>query len=168
MVDSLSGGGYTINYSRGTMKIWLNDCCIMRSTVAEPGSLRDIIKIKAISREPGNPGWTIIPVRRKLLFMGELDDIKFQSISQDIADDAVIPLGADNQANVESNRMRITNNRKWSKKRKHRIIDIDHQKRWKGKNFTKCIKRRWDLEFAESKRNAQNLVDNASRFKKEG
>ena len=32
----------------------------------------------------------------------------------------------------------------------------------------KCIKRRWDLDFPESKRTAQNLVDNASRFKKEG
>ena len=30
----------------------------------------------------------------------------------------------------------------------------------------KRIKRRWDLEFPESKRTAQNLVDNARRFKK--
>ena len=29
----------------------------------------------------------------------------------------------------------------------------------------KCIKRSWDLEFPESKRTAQNLVDNARRFK---
>ena len=32
----------------------------------------------------------------------------------------------------------------------------------------KRIKRRWDLEFPESKRTAQNLVENARRFKKEG
>ena len=32
----------------------------------------------------------------------------------------------------------------------------------------KRIKRRWGLEFPESKRAAQNLVDNARRFKKEG
>ena len=31
----------------------------------------------------------------------------------------------------------------------------------------KRIKRRWDLEFPESKRTAQNLVDNARRFKNE-
>ena len=30
------------------------------------------------------------------------------------------------------------------------------------------MKRRWDLEFSESKRPAQNLVHNARRFKKEG
>ena len=30
------------------------------------------------------------------------------------------------------------------------------------------IKRRWDLEFPESKRTAQNLVDNARKFKKVG
>ena len=30
------------------------------------------------------------------------------------------------------------------------------------------IKRRWDLVFPESKRMAQNLVDSARRFKKEG
>ena len=52
-----------------------------------------------------------IPVRRKLLFMGDLDDIQFQSILRDIVDDTVVPLGADNQANLENNRVHITNNR---------------------------------------------------------
>ena len=32
----------------------------------------------------------------------------------------------------------------------------------------KRIKTRWDLEFLESRRTAQNLVDNEKRFKKEG
>ena len=32
----------------------------------------------------------------------------------------------------------------------------------------KRITGRWDLEFLESKRTAQNLVDNARRFKNEG
>ena len=32
----------------------------------------------------------------------------------------------------------------------------------------KRIKDRWDSEFAEKRRTAQNLVDNASRFEKEG
>ena len=140
MVDSLSGGGYTINYTRSTMKTWLNDCCVMRSKVAEPGSLRDTIKIKAISREPGSLGWTVIPVRRKLLFIGELDDIKFQSISQDIPDDTVIPLGAENQGNVENNRVHITNNREWSKRRKHRIMDIDIKKEGKGRISRNVLK----------------------------
>ena len=46
-------------------------------------------------------------------------------------------------------------------------MEIDRKKR-KGKNFIKRIKIRWDLEFSESKRTAQNLADNARRFKKEG
>ena len=80
----------------------------------------------------------------------------------------MVPLGADNQANLENNRVRITKNREWSEKQKHRIVEIDHQERRKRKNFMKHIKRRLDLEFLELKRTAQNVVDNARRFKKEG
>ena len=100
--------------------------------------------------------------------MGDLDDIKFQPVLQDIVDDTVVPLGADNQANLENNKVRIMSNRDCSEEEKHRIVEIDHQERRKGKNFMKRIKRRSNLEFPESKRTAQNLVDNARRFKKEG
>ena len=65
--------------------------------IVEPGSLGNAIIIKALSREPGNPGQTVSPVCRKLLFMGDLDDIQFQPILQDVAGDTVVPLGADNQ-----------------------------------------------------------------------
>ena len=107
------------------MLIWVNGRCVMRSPIAEPGSLGNAIKIKALSREPGNPGWTASPVRRKLLFMGDLDDIKFQPILQDVADDTVVQLGADNQANLQNNRIRITNNREWPGEQKHRIVVIE-------------------------------------------
>ena len=60
------------------------------------------------------------------------------------------------------------NNREWSEEQKHRRVEIDYQEKRKGRNFMKRIKRRWDLEFPELKRTAQNLVDNARRFKKEG
>ena len=140
----------------------------MRSLIAEPGSFGDTIKIKVLSREPGNPGWTVILLRRKLLFMGDLDDIQFLPILQDIADDTVVLLGADNQADLENKRVCIMNNREWSEEQKHRRVEIDYQERRKGRNFMKRIKRRWDLEFPELKRTAQNLVDNARRFKKEG
>ena len=83
--------------------------------------------------------------------MGDLDDIQFQPILQDIFDNTVVPLGADKQANLENNRVRITTNREWYEEQKHRIVEIDHQERRKGKNFMKRIKRRWDLEFLESK-----------------
>ena len=139
----------------------------MRSLIAEPGSFGDTIKIKALSREPGNHGRTVIPVRHKLPFMGDLDYIQFQPILQDIADDTVVPLGADNQVNLENNRVRVTNNREWSEEQKHRIVEIDQQERRKGKNFMKRIKRIWDLEFPESKRMVQNLIDNGRTFKKE-
>ena len=69
----------------------------MRLPATEPGSLGNAIKIKALSRDPSNTGLTASPVFHKLLFMGDLDDIQFQPILQDIAGDTVIPLGADNQ-----------------------------------------------------------------------
>ena len=114
----------------------------MRSPIAESGSLGDTIKVKTLSRELDNPGWIFIPVRRKLLFMRDLDDIQFQPILQNIADDTVLPLGSDNQANLENNRVRITNNLEWSEEQKHRIVEIDHQERRKGKNFMKRIKKK--------------------------
>ena len=46
-------------------------------------------------------------------------------------------------------------------------MEIDHQERRKGENSMERCKRRLDLEFPESKRTAQNLVDSARRFKKE-
>ena len=79
--------------------------------IVEPVSLGNAIKIKALSIEPRNPGCTVSPIRFKLLFVEDLHDIKFQPILQDIIDDAVVPLGADNQANLQNNRLRITNNR---------------------------------------------------------
>ena len=109
------------------MSIWMNGCCVMRSPIEEAGSLDNTIKIKALSREPGNPGWTVIPVRPKLPFMGNLDDIQFQSVIPDITDGTVLPLGADNRANLENNRVLITNNREWSEEQKYRIVEIDHQ-----------------------------------------
>ena len=140
----------------------------MRSLIAESGRSGTPIKINALSREPGNPGLTDFdPCVTNYYFMGDLDYIQFQPISQDIADDAVVPLGAENQANLETNRVRITNNCEWSDEQKHRIVEIDIQERQKGKSFMKRIKQIWDLEFPESKWTAQNLLDNARRFKKE-
>ena len=77
-------------------------------------------------------------------------------------------MGAENQANLETNRVRIMNNCEWSDEQKHRIVEIDIHERQKGKSFMKRIKQIWDLEFPESNRTAQNLLDNARRFKKEG
>ena len=58
--------------------------------------------------------------------MGDLDNIQFQPISQDIVDETVVLVGADNQTNLENNRLRIMNNREWTEEQKHRIVKIDH------------------------------------------
>ena len=84
----------------------------MSSPIVEPGNLGDTIKIKALSREPGNPGCAVISVRRRLLFMRDLYDIQFQPILQE---------------NLENNRVRIMNNREWTEEQKDRIVEIDHK-----------------------------------------
>ena len=98
------------------MPIWVNGRCVIRSPIAEPGGLSNAIKIKALSREPGNPGWTVSPVHHKLRFMGDLDDIQFQPIEQDIADDTVVPLVLIIKQIYKSNKVRKTNNRPSKKK----------------------------------------------------
>ena len=84
-----------------------------------------------------------------MTFYGRVRDTQFHLILQDIADDTVVPLGTDNQENLENDRVRITNNSEWSEEQKYRIVEIDHQERRKRKNFMTRIKRRWGLEFPE-------------------
>ena len=98
----MSSGGYTNNYTSNTYRaVWVNGRCVMSWPIAEPDSLDNAIKIKALSKEPGNTGWTISPACCKLLIMGNLDDIQFQPILQDIADDTVVMLGASNQPDLQ-------------------------------------------------------------------
>ena len=78
------------------MPIWVNGRYVMRLPIAEPGNLGDTVKIKTLSRGVGKPRWTVIPVRCKLLSMGNLDYIQFQPILRDLADDTVVHLGANN------------------------------------------------------------------------
>ena len=103
----------------------------------EPGRSGDPTKINALSSELDNPGWTDIPCIVNYSLMGDLDNIQFQPISQDIVDETVVPVGADNQMNLENNRVCIMNNREWTKEQKHRIVKIDHEERLKGRNFMK-------------------------------
>ena len=60
--------------------MWVNGYCVMRLRILEPGSLGNAIKISALSREPGNPGFTVTSMHHKLRFMGDLDDVQFQPI----------------------------------------------------------------------------------------
>ena len=101
--------------------------------------------------------------------MGDLNNNQFQPNIHDFANNTVVPSGADREANHDNNnRLRITNNREWTDEQKHRIVEIDTYKRRRGKNFMKRIKTRWDAKFPDSKRTAQNLIDNAKRLRKEG
>ena len=80
-----------------------------------------------------------------------------------------MPSGDDREANHDNNnRLCITNNCEWTDEHKHRIVEIDTYERRRGKNFLKQIKTRWDAEFPDSKRTAQNLIDNAKRFRRKG
>ena len=117
----------------------------MRSPIAEPGRCGDLIKINALSRELGNPGWTEqIPCVDYNHFMGDLENNQFQSNIRDFANNTVVPSGADREANHDNNnRLRITNNREWTDEQKHGIIEIDTYERRRGENFMKRIKARW-------------------------
>ena len=59
------------------------------------------------------------------------------------------------------------NNRERSNEEKLRIVNIDREGRYKGKNFMKRIKERWVRENPVKPRTTQN-TDNTKRFRKEG
>ena len=60
------------------------------------------------------------------------------------------------------------NNREWTDKQRHRIVEIDIEERTTGKHFMKRVKERWDTEFLIVSRAAQNMINSARRFQKEG
>ena len=60
----------------------------------------------------------------------------------------------------------MMNNREWTDEQKHKIVEIDIQERRRGKYFMGRVKERWDAEYPGNVRTAQNLIDNARRFKK--
>ena len=102
--------------------------------------------------------------------MGDLDNDQFQpNQPHDVADDTVAQMDAEIGANHNNNDMlNMMNNREWTDEQKYRIVEIDTQERKRGKNFMKRIKSRWEVEYPASRRTAQNLVDNARRFRNEG
>ena len=112
----------------------------------------------------------LIPVCRSKLFMGDLDYNQTQPNQEhDVADDIVVPNGAENRANHDNeNMVHIVNRREWTEEQNHRIVKIDTEERTKGKGFMRRVKQQWDATYPTDPRTAQNLIDNAKRFKKEG
>ena len=124
------------------MPIWVVGHCIMRSLITEPGRCGDPIKVNALSKELGNPGWTEqIPCIDYNCFMGDLDTNQFQSNIHDFSNNTVVPSGSDREANHDNNnRLRIANNHEWTDEQKHRIVEIDTYERRREKNLMKWIK----------------------------
>ena len=112
----------------------------------------------------------LIPVCRSKPFMEDLDYNQTQPNQQhDVADDIVVPNGAENRANHDNeNMVHIVNRSEWTEEQKHRIVKIDTEERRRGKGFMRRVKQRWDATYPTDPRTAQNLIDNAKRFKKEG
>ena len=50
------------------------------------------------------------------------------------------------------------NKGEWTNEEKSKLAQINREERQKGKNFLKKIKRRWENEFPQKNRKAQNLL----------
>ena len=74
----------------------------------------------------------------------------------------------DNTAGDASNRTCHVSHREWTDEERRRVAKLNKEERSKGSGFMKRIKEHWDKEFSNNKRTAQNLIDNAKRFTKEG
>ena len=73
----------------------------------------------------------------------------------------------DDNGDHGENSVRKRNFSGWTKNEKTRIKQIDIDERQKGPDFMKRIEERWDAEFPSRRRiTAQNLCDNARRFRK--
>ena len=100
--------------------------------------------------------------------MGDLDNNQFQpNTLHDIANDTVAPLGFENVAYRENNNVHRMNNRKSTEEQRHRIVEVDAEKRTRGKQFMRRVKERWDTVFPLVATTAQNLIDSARRFRNE-
>ena len=106
MDSKSSSGGYTTNYTRNpksTVPIWVDGCCVMKSPIAESDRRGDSTTIKALSREPGNTGWTAYTRVSIKPYMEGLNNNQFQpNQPYDVADDTVAQIGAENRANHDN------------------------------------------------------------------
>ena len=75
------------------------------------------------------------PVQHRNLFMEDLDNNQFQiaNILYDIANDTVATLGVENVAYNENKNMHRKNNREWADEQRHKIVEIDIERKGWGK-----------------------------------
>ena len=102
--------------------------------------------------------------------MGDLDNDQVNpNTLHDFADNTVVPAGAENVANHGNNRrVHLMNNREWTNEQRNRLVQIDCEERKKRKHSMARVKARWEAEYPGITRTAQNLIDSAKRFRKEG
>ena len=87
----------------------------------------------------------------------------------DVADTNVELLSrTDNTADHANNCTYHIDHREWTEEEERRVVKLKKEEKSKGSGFMKRIKERWDKEFPNNKRTAQNLTDNARMFTKEG
>ena len=98
MDSKSSSRGYTTNYTRnpkGTVPIWVDGYCVMKSLIVKSEKSVDPIKIKALSRELDNTGWTVYNCLSIESYMEDLDNNQFQpNQPYDIANYTVAQTGA--------------------------------------------------------------------------
>ena len=140
----------------------------MRSSIAEPDRSGNIIKITALSREPGNPRFTDDPCIFKNIY-GKYNQHQFQPTNtnnkhralqgNNIARNEAI---ANGEAQTKHPLSTYTGDeKKW-------LVTTADEERSKGTGFILRFKRRWDEQYPEKNRvSKQNLGDNAARFQKE-
>ena len=107
------------------------------------------------------------------LFVGDIDqNNQFQPITFfDDANVTVVQQAANRAGRIEHNNFHTMNNREQMDKEKRQIVCINLEERRKEKinhEEDKRPIRGGEVEFPEKRRTAQNLVDNASHFEKEG
>ena len=149
MDSKSSSRGYTNNYThnpKGTVPIWADGYCIMKSLIVKSERSGDPIKFKALSRELGNTGWTVYTCVSMESYMEDLDNNQFQPNQlYDIANDTVAQTGAECRPNHDNvNIIHVMSNSEWTEEQKRKLVEIDRQERTRGKNFMKRGKTRWN------------------------
>ena len=115
--------------------IWVEGCCVMKPPITESDRSGNPITINALSREPGNTGWTVHTRVSIGPYMEDLDNNQFQpNQSHDIANDTVAQTGAGNRANHDNGDIvHIMNNREWTEEQKRKLVEIGRQEKRRGK-----------------------------------
>ena len=110
------------------------------------------------------------PVHRKTTFMGDIDNIQFQTTDNNNKNRVIQSYNVANRNIAGSNEGALMKHHllAYDENEKQFLISIDKEERLRGKGFMKRVKRRWDEKYPERTGvSKQNLRDNAIRFRKE-